>query len=106
MPAPSLLHLATATAIRFVKGTDDMNYLILDDPILTMCFSDLDDLGAMPYSLARPILLNIHNPEKLVRLSKPPFYHFTCTSFSILVYLLISFSKFAARHGARIPPPR
>ncbi|CAI7621835.1 unnamed protein product [Penicillium viridicatum] len=45
MPAPSLLHLATATAIRFVK--------------------DLDDLGAMPYSLARPILLNIHNPEKL-----------------------------------------
>ncbi|KAK4861362.1 hypothetical protein LT330_004278 [Penicillium expansum] len=45
MPAPSLLHLATATAIRFVK--------------------DLDDLGAMPYSLARPILLNVHNPEKL-----------------------------------------
>ncbi|KAJ5964715.1 RNA polymerase II transcription factor SIII subunit A [Penicillium vulpinum] len=45
MPAPSLLHLATATAIRFVK--------------------DLDDLGAMPYLLARPILLNIHNPEKL-----------------------------------------
>ncbi|KAJ5045455.1 hypothetical protein NUH16_002272 [Penicillium rubens] len=45
MPAPSLLHLATATAIRFVK--------------------DLDDLGAMPYSLARPILLNIQNPEKL-----------------------------------------
>ncbi|KAI3238386.1 hypothetical protein DTO012A9_1856 [Penicillium roqueforti] len=45
MPAPSLLHLATATAIRFIK--------------------DLDNLGAMPYSLARPILLNIHNPEKL-----------------------------------------
>ncbi|KAJ5824493.1 RNA polymerase II transcription factor SIII subunit A [Penicillium robsamsonii] len=45
MPASSLLHQATATAIRFVK--------------------DLDDLGAMPYSLARPILLNIHNPEKL-----------------------------------------
>ncbi|CAG8884898.1 unnamed protein product [Penicillium nalgiovense] len=53
MPAPSLLHLATATAIRFVK--------------------DLDDLGAMPYSLARPILLNIHNPEKLhaVELASP-----------------------------------
>lgn len=27
----------------------------------------------MPYSLARPILLNIHNPEKLVRLSKLHF---------------------------------
>ncbi|CAI7672360.1 hypothetical protein PCG10_006755 [Penicillium crustosum] len=53
MPAPSLLHLATATAIRFVK--------------------DLDDLGAMPYSLARPILLNIHNPEKLhaIELASP-----------------------------------
>ncbi|KXG54663.1 RNA polymerase II transcription factor SIII, subunit A [Penicillium griseofulvum] len=55
MPAPSLLHLATATAIRFVK--------------------DLDDLGAMPYSLARPILLNIHNPEKLhaMELASPHF---------------------------------
>lgn len=60
----------------------------------------------MPYSLARPILLNIHNPEKLVRFSKPHFYHFACTLFFILVYLLIPFPKFAARHGARIPPPR
>ncbi|KAJ5788173.1 RNA polymerase II transcription factor SIII subunit A [Penicillium paradoxum] len=45
MPAPSLFHLALATAIRFVK--------------------DMDDLGAMPYMLARPILQNVHNPEKL-----------------------------------------
>ncbi|KAJ5571722.1 hypothetical protein N7535_005382 [Penicillium sp. DV-2018c] len=45
MPASSLFNLALATAIRFVK--------------------DLDDLGAMPYILARPILMNVHNPEKL-----------------------------------------
>ncbi|KAJ5084220.1 RNA polymerase II transcription factor SIII subunit A [Penicillium alfredii] len=45
MPAPSLKQLATATAVKH--------------------FRFLDDLGSLPYSLARPILLKIDNPEKL-----------------------------------------
>ncbi|KAJ5143182.1 RNA polymerase II transcription factor SIII subunit A [Penicillium bovifimosum] len=45
MPAPSLLSMASAMAVRFVKH--------------------MDDLGALPYTLARPILMNVHNPEKL-----------------------------------------
>ncbi|KAJ5733463.1 RNA polymerase II transcription factor SIII (Elongin) subunit A [Penicillium malachiteum] len=45
MPAPSLLQLAMATAIRNVKF--------------------LDDLGGLPYFLARPLLQKIDNPEKL-----------------------------------------
>ena len=28
----------------------------------------LDDIGQLPYALARPILLKVDNPEKLVRI--------------------------------------
>ncbi|KAJ6109907.1 hypothetical protein N7486_002142 [Penicillium sp. IBT 16267x] len=45
MPAPSLLQLAMATAIKHVKS--------------------LNDIGNLPYSLVRPILLKVDNPEKL-----------------------------------------
>ncbi|KAF9885259.1 hypothetical protein FE257_013057 [Aspergillus nanangensis] len=45
MPAPSLLQLSTATAIRNVKY--------------------LNDIGNTPYALARPFLLKIESPEKL-----------------------------------------
>ncbi|KAL4889757.1 RNA polymerase II transcription factor SIII subunit A-domain-containing protein [Aspergillus ambiguus] len=45
MPAPSLLQLATASATRNVKF--------------------LNDIGTIPYSLARPFLLKIESPEKL-----------------------------------------
>ncbi|KAL5364882.1 putative RNA polymerase II transcription factor SIII subunit A [Aspergillus floccosus] len=45
MPAPSLLQLATASATRNVKY--------------------LNDIGSIPYSLARPFLLKIESPEKL-----------------------------------------
>ncbi|GES66185.1 putative RNA polymerase II transcription factor SIII subunit A [Aspergillus terreus] len=45
MPAPSLLQLATASATRNVKY--------------------LNDIGNIPYSLARPFLLKIESPEKL-----------------------------------------
>ncbi|KAJ5750645.1 hypothetical protein N7533_007673 [Penicillium manginii] len=45
MPVPSLKHLATATAIKHVKM--------------------LDDIGSLPYALARPVLLKVDNPEKL-----------------------------------------
>ncbi|KAL3457492.1 RNA polymerase II transcription factor SIII subunit A-domain-containing protein [Aspergillus heterothallicus] len=45
MPAPTLRHLCTATAIRNVKY--------------------LNDIGNIPYDLARPFLLKIESPEKL-----------------------------------------
>ncbi|KAJ5628547.1 hypothetical protein N7490_010775 [Penicillium lividum] len=45
MPAPSLLQLAMATAIKHVKS--------------------LNDIGNLPYNLVRPILLKVDNPEKL-----------------------------------------
>ncbi|PWY93302.1 hypothetical protein BO94DRAFT_460744 [Aspergillus sclerotioniger CBS 115572] len=45
MPPPSLLQLCTAIAIRNVKH--------------------LDDIGNMPYTLARPFLLKVESPEKL-----------------------------------------
>ncbi|KKK12164.1 hypothetical protein AOCH_002682 [Aspergillus ochraceoroseus] len=45
MPPPSLLQLCTATAIRNVKY--------------------LNDIGNLPYALARPFLLKIESPEKL-----------------------------------------
>ncbi|KAJ5933532.1 hypothetical protein N7454_005861 [Penicillium verhagenii] len=45
MPVPSLLQLATATAIKHVKS--------------------LDDIGELPYRLVRPILMKVDNPEKL-----------------------------------------
>ncbi|OOF92383.1 hypothetical protein ASPCADRAFT_133404 [Aspergillus carbonarius ITEM 5010] len=45
MPPPSLLQLCTATAIRNVKL--------------------LNDIGNMPYTLARPFLLKVESPEKL-----------------------------------------
>ncbi|KAJ5287031.1 hypothetical protein N7478_002717 [Penicillium angulare] len=45
MPAPSLLQLATSTAIKHVKL--------------------LNDVGNLPYALVRPILLKVDNPEKL-----------------------------------------
>ncbi|KAF3392650.1 hypothetical protein F1880_008580 [Penicillium rolfsii] len=45
MPAPSLKHLATTTAIKHVK-------------LLT-------DIGNLPYNLVRPILMKVDNPEKL-----------------------------------------
>ncbi|KAL2848807.1 RNA polymerase II transcription factor SIII subunit A-domain-containing protein [Aspergillus pseudoustus] len=45
MPAPSLRHLCTTTAIRNVKY--------------------LNDIGNIPYDLARPFLLKIESPEKL-----------------------------------------
>ncbi|PWY70433.1 hypothetical protein BO70DRAFT_321746 [Aspergillus heteromorphus CBS 117.55] len=45
MPPPSLLQLCTATAIRNVKS--------------------LDDVGNLPYALARPFLLKVESPAKL-----------------------------------------
>ncbi|KAE8383330.1 RNA polymerase II transcription factor SIII subunit A-domain-containing protein [Aspergillus bertholletiae] len=45
MPPPSLLQLCTATAIKNVKY--------------------LNDIGNVPYTLARPFLLKIESPEKL-----------------------------------------
>ncbi|RAL15076.1 elongin A domain-containing protein [Aspergillus homomorphus CBS 101889] len=45
MPPPSLLQLCTATAIRNIKH--------------------LDDIGNIPYALARPFLLKVESPEKL-----------------------------------------
>ncbi|KAJ5591662.1 RNA polymerase II transcription factor SIII subunit A [Penicillium hispanicum] len=45
MPAPSLLQLATATAVKHAKL--------------------LSDVGNLPYALVRPILLKVDNPEKL-----------------------------------------
>ncbi|EME42505.1 hypothetical protein DOTSEDRAFT_73373 [Dothistroma septosporum NZE10] len=45
MPATSLLKMATASAIRLV--------------------GQIDDLGRVPYHLARPILLKIQNPQQL-----------------------------------------
>jgi hypothetical protein len=33
-------------------------------------FSDLNDIGNVPYALARPFLLKIESPEKLVSRSK------------------------------------
>ncbi|PLB42444.1 elongin A domain-containing protein [Aspergillus candidus] len=45
MPVPSLLQLCTNTAVRNVKY--------------------LNDIGDVPYSLARPFLLKIESPEKL-----------------------------------------
>ncbi|KAJ5805999.1 uncharacterized protein N7503_003601 [Penicillium pulvis] len=45
MPAPSLLQLAMATAVKHVKS--------------------LNDIGNLPYNLVRPILLKVDNPEKL-----------------------------------------
>ncbi|RAH73656.1 elongin A domain-containing protein [Aspergillus aculeatinus CBS 121060] len=45
MPPPSLLQLCTATAIRNVKY--------------------LNDIGNIPYALARPFLLKVESPEKL-----------------------------------------
>ncbi|GKZ26361.1 hypothetical protein AbraIFM66951_003985 [Aspergillus brasiliensis] len=45
MPPPSLLQLCTATAIRNVK--------------------QLNDIGNIPYVLARPFLLKVESPEKL-----------------------------------------
>ncbi|KAL2808810.1 RNA polymerase II transcription factor SIII subunit A-domain-containing protein [Aspergillus granulosus] len=45
MPAPTLRHLCTTTAIRNVKY--------------------LNDIGNIPYDLARPFLLKIESPEKL-----------------------------------------
>ncbi|KAJ5295265.1 hypothetical protein PENANT_c001G04378 [Penicillium antarcticum] len=55
MPARSLLRLATAMAIRHVKV--------------------LDNLGSLPYALARPILLKVDNPQKLhaLELASPQF---------------------------------
>ncbi|KAJ5366601.1 RNA polymerase II transcription factor SIII subunit A [Penicillium brevicompactum] len=53
MPVRSLRSMATATAIRHVKA--------------------LDDLGALPYILARPILQKVDNAEKLrtIELASP-----------------------------------
>ncbi|KAL4874617.1 RNA polymerase II transcription factor SIII subunit A-domain-containing protein [Aspergillus karnatakaensis] len=53
MPAPSLLQLSTATAIRNVKY--------------------LNDIGNLPYALARPFLLKVESPEKLrtIELNSP-----------------------------------
>ncbi|RJE26245.1 hypothetical protein PHISCL_01403 [Aspergillus sclerotialis] len=45
MPPPSLLQLSTAAAIRNVKY--------------------LNDIGSIPYALARPFLLKVESPEKL-----------------------------------------
>ncbi|KAK4614162.1 hypothetical protein CLAFUW4_09091 [Fulvia fulva] len=45
MPAKTLLNMATATAIRLV--------------------SQIDEMGRVPYHLARPILLKIQNPQQL-----------------------------------------
>lgn len=89
MPAPSLLHLALATAIRFVKGTyigwNQSPQFFRAECLLTFFgYLDLDDLGAMPYMLARPILQNVQNPEKLVCLQLLSLYTNALALFSTL----------------------
>lgn len=46
-----------------------MSVLSATAPLLEHCltvFLDLNDIGNVPYSLARPFLLKIESPEKLV----------------------------------------
>lgn len=62
MPPPSLLQLSTAAAIRNVKC---MQIPASKLSLLTI-ISDLNDIGNIPYALARPFLLKIESPEKLV----------------------------------------
>jgi elongin-A len=64
MPPPSLLQLCTSTAIRNVKCQFQVRYTHTEH-FLTV-FLDLNDIGNVPYSLARPFLLKIESPEKLV----------------------------------------
>jgi elongin-A len=75
MPVPSLKHLATATAIKHVKSkwleswAEMPFYRIFFFPFNLICFYlhlVLDDIGSLPYALARPVLLKVDNPEKLV----------------------------------------
>ncbi|KAJ5752170.1 hypothetical protein N7520_009087 [Penicillium odoratum] len=54
MPAPSLLQLAMATAIKHVKYQK-----------ANVGNEALNDIGNLPYNLVRPILLKVDNPEKL-----------------------------------------
>ena len=51
------------------------------DPALTLLLYlsiDLNDIGSIPYALARPFLLKVESPEKLVR--HLPFLHLLITS--------------------------
>lgn len=71
MPAPSLLQLSTATAVRNMKCRLSPLYSVagqIQDSGFSdsYCSLDLDDIGSIPYSLARPFLLKIESPEKLV----------------------------------------
>jgi elongin-A len=67
MPAPTLRQLCTATAIRNVKCKWPRSRFHLDRTHADfICFLDLNDIGNVPYTLARPFLLKIESPEKLV----------------------------------------
>lgn len=68
MPVPSLLQLCTATAIRNVKCTCILaKYGLHRACVLTALHrADLNDIGSIPYALARPFLLKIESPERLV----------------------------------------
>jgi elongin-A len=72
MPAPSLRHLCTVTAIRNVKCKPGLRDTLL--PVLTSFWLilDLNDIGNIPYELARPFLLKIESPEKLVSCRRRP----------------------------------
>jgi len=50
MPATSLFHMATQASIHYVRR--------------------IDDVGDTPYSLLRPMLLKVENPNQLVCLQK------------------------------------
>lgn len=70
MPPPSLLQLCTATAIRNVKRMqrpistlEDLNRVLTID-----AYTELNDIGNIPYVLARPFLVKVESPEKLVSL--------------------------------------
>ncbi|KAE8145477.1 RNA polymerase II transcription factor SIII subunit A-domain-containing protein [Aspergillus avenaceus] len=62
---PSLLQLCTATAVRNVKCMSYYPNLRLESHINVSPPLDLNDIGNVPYALARPFLLRVESPEKL-----------------------------------------
>lgn len=65
MSPPTLRQLCIAAAIRNVKCEWTLNKHRHFYTDLTR-FLDLNDIGNIPYALARPFLLKIESPEKLV----------------------------------------
>ena len=57
----------------------------------TRFYLDLDDIGSIPYSLARPFLLKIESPEKLVSRRVHRFYTYYCRTVRLRLYFLFDF---------------